>query len=106
MNLESIENWARVSFEQKNAAREQALARSRELIRTCARSIRSLHRQDFEAAATLLEDARSIADTMASDLSGHPDLYYTGYVQDAFKELAEATATLRLVRSEPLPAPD
>lgn len=105
INLEAIEGWAREQFERKNGAREQALARSRELIRTCARSIRSVHRQEFDAAADLLREARGIGDQMSRDLAQHPDLYYAGYVQDALKELVEATAVLRMVRGEPLPSP-
>ena len=105
IDLEAIEAWARESLERKNQAREQALARSRELIRTCARSIRSVHRQEFEAAASLLAEASGIADRMTRDLAEHPDLYYAGYVQDALKELAEATTTARMVKGEPLPSP-
>ncbi len=105
IDLEAIEAWARESLERKNEARERALARSRELIRTCARSIRSVHRQEFEAAASLLDEASGIADRMTRDLAEHPDLYYAGYVQDALKELAEATTTARMVKGEPLPNP-
>ena len=105
IDLEAIEAWARESLERKNEAREQALARSRELIRTCARSIRSVHRQESEAAASLLDEASGIADRMTRDLAEHPDLYYAGYVQDALKELAEATTTARMVKGEPLPNP-
>lgn len=105
-DIEAIEAWARESLERKNLAREQALARSRELIRTCARCIRCVHRHEFEPAADLLREARAIADQLSGDLADHPDLYYAGYVQDALKELVEATATLRMIRGEPLPAPD
>lgn len=105
INLEPVDAWAREQLERKNAAREQALSRSRELIRTCARSIRSVHRQEFDEAAELLYEARRIGDQMSRDLANHPDLYYAGYVQDALKELVEATAVLRIVRGEPLPSP-
>jgi translin len=105
INLEAIEGWAREALERKNTAREQALANSRELIRTCARSIRAVHRQEFDVAAELLYEARRVGDQMSRDLANHPDLYYAGYVQDALKELVEATATLRIVRGEPLPSP-
>ena len=105
INLESIESWARESLERKYAAREQALARSRELVRTCARSIRAAHRQEFDAAGELLYEARGIGDQMSRDLAQHPDLYYAGYVQDALKELVEATAVLRMIRGEPPPSP-
>jgi translin len=53
----------------------------------------------------MLFDARQIGDQLARDLANHPDLYYAGYVQDALKELVEATATLRMIRGEPLPSP-
>ena len=104
-SIEAIDTWARGSFEQKNKAREQALSRSRELIRTCARTIRSAHRQEFAAAADLLEHASQIRQEMSGDLVEHPDLYYAGYVQDALKELVEATATLSMLNGEPLPDP-
>ena len=105
INLEPIESWARERFERKNSLRELALSRSRELTRICARTIRCLHRQEFDEAAELLREARRIGDQMSRDLSNDLDLYYAGYVQDALKELVEATATLRLVRGEGLPSP-
>src|SRR5919202_4060964 len=104
-DLAAIEGWARETFERKNGAREQALARSRELIRTSALCIRAVHRQEFDQAGDLLYEARRIGDQMSRDLAQHPDLYYAGYVQDALKELVEATAVLRMVRGEPLPSP-
>ncbi|MDP1546032.1 MAG: hypothetical protein Q8L87_08420, partial [Anaerolineales bacterium] len=36
----------------------------------------------------------------------HPDLYYTGYTQDALKEFVEANVTCALIRSEPLQTPE
>jgi translin len=47
-----------------------------------------------------------LSDGIADDLRDHPDLYYSGYVQDAQKELVEAYCTAALVRGEPLPAPE
>lgn len=105
IDLEAIDAWARDALERKNAARELALTRSREIIRTCARTIRSVHRQEFTAAAELLAAAREISELMTADLREYPDLYYAGYVQDALKELVEATATLHLVQGQPLPEP-
>jgi translin len=103
--LDDIERWARAEFEAKNAAREQALAHSRELIRTCANSIRAVHRRDATQAQTLLTAARTLSDRLTSDLASHPDLFYTGYVQDAQKEYVEALSTFSLVFGTPLPSP-
>jgi translin len=105
-NLEAISERIRAAFEVKNTARDQALARSRELIRYCAMSIRAVHRQEFDLAGQLLEQARQVADAMRADLAEHPDLYYAGYTQDALKEFVEASATFALVQDQPLPEPE
>jgi translin len=104
-DLETIERWARERLEAKHAARERALSRSRELIRTCARTIRAVHRLEFAPASALLAEANAIAEQMLVDLAPHPDLTYTGYVQDAMKELVEAHVTLRLISGDGLPDP-
>lgn len=93
-------------LEVKNKARDQALARSRELIRYCANSIRATHRAEYDEAAQLLATARQAARQMVSDLTDHPDLYYTGYTQDALKEFAEASITFALITDRPLPTPE
>ena len=47
LDLDPIESWARGELDRKNAAREQALRWSRELVRACANSIRAVHRREF-----------------------------------------------------------
>ena len=103
--LDEIESWTRAELEAKNAAREQALASSRELVRTCANSIRAVHRGEIHVAAELLEHARQLSSSLAENLRPHPDLFFTGYVQDAQKELVEATATFCLVSGASMPPP-
>ena len=103
--LDEIERWARAEFETRNAAREQALSQSRELIRTCANTIRAVHRRDYEQARTLLSAARELSEGLTQRLRPFPDLFYTGYVQDAQKEYVEATTTLSLVSGSPMPSP-
>jgi translin len=105
LELERVEMWARAELDGKNAAREQALRWSRELVRTCANSIRAVHRHDFAAAETLLSEAHSLNSQICTALAGHGDLYWAGYVQDAQKELAEACCTLALVNRKALPDP-
>ncbi len=43
---------------------------------------------------------------MVADLANLPDLYYTGYTQDALKELAEAHLVHAFVTGAPLPSPE
>jgi translin len=105
LDLDPIEKWARTELDRKNTAREQALRWSRELIRACANSIRAVHRRDFAAAEELLGQAHALNDQMCALLAQMQDVYWTGYVQDAQKELVEARCTLALVKGSALPDP-
>lgn len=103
--LEDIAENIRTEFERKSAIRDATLSRSRELIRLCAATIRASHRGEIAKSKKLLAQADQMADTMRIEITQHPDLYFTGYTQDALKELAEAHITLALARDEPLPTP-
>ena len=105
VDLEPINGWARIELDRKNAAREQALRWSRELVRTCANSIRAIHRHDFSSAESLLTEAHALNSQMSAALADMGELYWAGYVQDAQKELVEACCTLALVKREALPDP-
>jgi translin len=105
LNLEPVEGWARAELDRKNAAREQALRWSRDLVRTCANSIRAVHRHEFDAAEALLAEAHDLNARICEALAGQGDLYWAGYVQDAQKELVEACCTFALVNHQPLPEP-
>jgi translin len=102
-NLDLVREQALSYLEQKHAARERALPRSRSAIRLCANSIRASHRHDFATASRLLDDARGLLGEMAEDLRLHQDIFYAGFVQDAQKEFAEAATFLALAQNQPLP---
>src|SRR5437868_11066645 len=104
LNLDTIESWARAELDRKNAAREQALRWSRELVRACANSIRAVHRREFDNAEGLLGEAHELNGRITALLGGIGDIFWAGYVQDAQKELVEACCTLALVRHAALPA--
>jgi translin len=104
--LDLIAEKVRKTFEAKNAARDGALAASRELIRHCALSIRATHRSEYAEAAQLLARTREIAAQMKGSVSAYPDLYFTGYVQDGLKEMAEAHIVHALITGEKIPDPD
>lgn len=89
-----------------NELRDATLRRSRALIRSCAHSIRAIHRHDWDEATTLLDRARTEATDMVEPLRDHPALYHAGYTQDALKELVEAHLVYAVVRGEEPPTPD
>ena len=102
-NLELVGQQAIEYLEEKHAARERALPRSRSAIRHCANSIRATHRHEFSSARQLLAEAGRLLSEMMADLRLHQDVFYAGFVQDAQKEFAEAATFLALAQNEPLP---
>lgn len=104
--LQTIIDRINQTFEAKSTVRNDTLARSRELIRHCANSIRATQRGDDGEAQTLLQTARDIAAQMIADAQKYSDVYYAGYTQDALKELAEAHITRAVILEEPLPIPE
>ncbi len=103
--LEQIGEGLLADLDAKHAAREQALADSRATIRACAHSVRATHRAEFDEAARLLDDARRLVGATRAALVATPDIYWTGYVQDAQKEFAEANIIYAVVAGHPLPEP-
>ena len=102
-NLEPIADTIRSEMEAIHSAREVTLKRSRELIRICAKAIRSMHREEWEDSLTQLATAEAAAKTMIDGVKDYPNLYYTGYTQDSLKEYVEARLAYAFLRSEPFP---
>ncbi|MEM7537804.1 MAG: haloacid dehalogenase [Chloroflexota bacterium] len=88
-----------------NDLRDETLRRSRALIRSCAHSIRAIHRHDWAEAESLLAQAKDEARDMIEPIQDHFVLYNAGYTQDALKELVEAHVVYAVVRQKPMPVP-
>jgi len=104
-NLDSIADQIRLSFSAKDAAREKALPLCREAIRHCSNAIRAVHRQEFDQAGELLQQARNLLDEAKQAVAAFNELSNTGFIRDAQKEFAEGSITLALVTGNPLPDP-
>ena len=104
--LEQIADQVRQTFDTQTAARDKALTQSRMLTRHCSLAIRAVHREETAVMQTHLGEADLLAASLTSDLEPFPNLYHTGYTQDALKEYAEAHITCALIRDQPLPSPD
>jgi translin len=109
-NLDVVAEKVLAAFETKNAVREATLAKSRALVRQSSLVIRAVHREDRDEAQHLLAEAAQIAADLRQSVRDHPDIYFTGYAQDAMKEFAEASIVSALVwattEGSPLPDPD
>ncbi len=103
--LATIVETIREEMTVTNDLRDETLKRSRMLIRSCAHSIRAVHRHEQEEAARLLGEARDQAQAMVAPIAEHPVLYNAGYTQDALKELVEAHLVYAVVYDEAPPTP-
>lgn len=93
-------------LEAKNQARDRALVESRQIVRHAATGIRALHRGEHSRAHESLAAGREMVQATRDDLAQHPDLYWTGYVQDAQKEIAEAYIVSAILQGLEPPLPD
>ena len=104
--LEDIVGTVRASFDARHAAREEALAATRQIIQHSAGCIRAVHRREFDNAEALLAQASAGARRAQAALADHGEIYHAGFLHDALKELAEASLTLAVITGRPLPAPE
>jgi translin len=104
--LEILSDRIRESFEQKNEKRDKALMQSRDLTRHAARAIRAIHRNEANLASKHLAQATQLADSLLTELSDEPDLYFSGYTQDALKEYCEAHLTVAIILNQACPSPE
>jgi translin len=102
-NVKAIAEDIRAILDETNRVREGALRLSREVIRLSANSIRASHREDYEEACDLKNQARGKVEETKQMLAGKLEIYYTGYVQDAQKEYAESELTHAIIREMPFP---
>lgn len=103
--IDAIVAEANTRLEEKNAARDRALADSRRIVRHAATGIRALHRGEYDTAAAELDAGREMVLATRRDLAGYPDVYWAGYVQDAQKEVAEASIASAMVQGRDVPGP-
>lgn len=103
--LRAIADDSRQSLADTDRARERALRLSREMIRRSADSIRAIHRGEFDAARELIGSAATLVEESETLLRERPEVYFTGYMQDALKEYVEANAVLALIEDRALPTP-
>lgn len=83
-------------------AREIGLSACREVIRSCSRSIRMVHRQEFDAASEMADRAEAALRRAQEALASQPKIRYAGFLHDAEKEYVEARLTAAFVRGTPL----
>lgn len=102
-NLNEIADTLQAEMTAINDARDKAIVQSRELIKHCSQAIRAIHRRDWgevEQKFTLIKEK---GDQLRAVVADYPELYHSGYTQDALKEVVEAHITRAIMRDEALP---
>jgi len=94
---------ARSILDQRFVSREKGFSGSRQVIRASANAIRALHRNEWDEAGRLIQQAGALLTEITDTLSAHPDVLHAGFVWDAAKEYAEARITEALFRQDRVP---
>lgn len=102
-NLDEITKSIEEVLDEKDAIRELALKSSRTIARLANYAIRSIHRG--EDIKEIIEDAREEVSKLKSALSDHPDLFYSGFVENAHQEFSEACIVHAIRNEQSLPTP-
>jgi len=89
----------------RHQVRENALKITRLLTRKSAHAIRAIHRGEKEIAESLMDEARELVREIKKSVEPDPEIYYSGYTQDALKEYVEARLTINMITNIPLPDP-
>jgi len=106
VDLDGISDGVRRRFDERMEARERALPASRRAIRACANAIRAIHREEWDQAHRLMDEAKAAIDDGLEAVRDQPEIRFAGYLQDAQKEYAEARVTEAVVTGAQVPTPD
>ncbi len=103
--LDKISEEIRQEFIEQDAAREFTITKSREIIRYASKTIRAIHRHEFDDAKIQIENGKKLLDECVAHLSSVNEIQNTHYLWDAQKEFAESNLVLALVTGSALPTP-
>lgn len=89
-------------LDEKNEIREEALKKAREIIKMSKEAIQAIH--NGKEAKEIILELKKEAKALKKLLQNHLDLYYSGFVENAFMEMCEAIILYSIVKSESLPS--
>jgi translin len=102
-SLAETANTLREQAQAMHEAREEALVKCRKLGQLAAKSIRHVHRRQFDEAVSMLEAAKELAREARVLIASQPQLN-PAYLHDTEKEMVEAASVLAIVGNRPLPS--
>jgi translin len=106
-NIESIIDEIEQYMNEKEDLREKSIKVCRNVIQSCRKAVQKMHRNANVDAAKDLEKALAELTELQSSLKEeHHDILYSGFMEDAYKELSEAFCLLSILQEEDLPRPE
>jgi len=100
--MEKIENH----IGETEKIREDALKASRDIIIFCRKGIQQLHRDQMEEAESYMKQASARLAQLYEVTMGHPDVFHTGFVENAAQEYVEIHCLYNIIKGLDLPDPD
>lgn len=101
--LEDILSSIEAEMDEKDTVRELALKSSRAIARLSVSAMSGLHRG--EDVRSLLEEARDEAFKLRSLLKEHPEIFHSGFVENAHQDITEAAVAHSLFTGGSIPRP-
>ncbi|MEM2526991.1 MAG: haloacid dehalogenase [Candidatus Bathyarchaeia archaeon] len=98
MSLSEILNSIRENSIKKDVLRQEIQVIARRITRMSKQAIFLAHKDRVDEAESLLREAGNSLTKLAEISRDHPSLFYTGLVDSAFEEYAEAQVFLSLIK--------
>ncbi len=105
-NLDNIIKKIDKQINNKDKIREQALKISREIIINCRKAIQLIHRNLMDESQKYIKESSSKLAELYKLTKEYPDLYHSGFVENAAQEYAEANCLFNIEKGLDLPDPD
>lgn len=105
MSLKSLLDKIQAELKEREEVKEELRRDMRRATRLSKQAILFTHQERFDDAKKMLNEASELFAKLGKISKNYPDLVYTGMVDAAYQEYAEAHVFLTLVRQERFPDP-
>ena len=105
MSLKSLLAEIQEELKKREKAKEKVQNIMRKATRLSKQAIFLIHRKHMKEAKDLLSEAKSLFKQLHRICKKYPDMFYSGMVNAAFQEYAEASILAELIEKERFPAP-
>ncbi len=106
MSLKSYLAKIQEELKKREEVKREAQEDMRKALRLSKQAILFAHQERFDDARSSLKDAEELFAKLHGLVENNPDLFYTGLVDTAFEEYAEAHVFLRLVEERRFIGPE